>query len=47
MMDAVETALNGLSVGFSKTVWNINSRLFNETAERRYWAVIATVSGKG
>jgi hypothetical protein len=47
MMDAVETALNGLSVGFSEPVWNINSRLFNETAERRYWAVIATVSGKG
>lgn len=47
MMDAVETALNSLSVGQSKPTWEIISRLFDETAERRYWAVVATISGTG
>jgi hypothetical protein len=47
MMDAVETALNGLSVGFSQPTWIIESKLFDQTADKRYWAVVATISGKG
>jgi hypothetical protein len=47
MMGAVETALFNLSVGYSKPTWEIVSRLFEETTERRYWAVVATISGKG
>lgn len=47
MMDAVETALDGLVVGQSKPTWSITSQLYSETAERRYWAVIATIQGHG
>lgn len=47
MMDEVETTLMGLSVGQSKPTWQIVSQLFDETAERRYWAVVATISGTG
>lgn len=47
MMDNVETALLTLSVGQSKPTWTVRSQLYNETAERRYWAVIATIQGTG
>lgn len=47
MMDAVETALMGLAVGQTKPTWTVVSKLFNQTAERRYWAVIATITGTG
>ena len=47
MMDNVETALGGLSVGQSDPAWTITSRLYQETTDRRYWAVIATITGTG
>ena len=47
MMDNVETALLTLSIGHSKPTWRIRSQLYQETAERRYWAVIATIQGTG
>lgn len=47
MMDNVETALASLSVGQSKPTWSMISRLYDETATRRYWAVIATIRGTG
>lgn len=47
MMDAVETALVGLSVGQSNPNWTIRSQLYEETADRRFWAVIATINGTG
>ena len=47
MMDNVEAALGSLSVGQSKPNWTIRSQLYNETAKRRYWAVVATIRGTG
>jgi hypothetical protein len=47
MMDNVETALTGLSVGRSDPTWEIRSQLYRETAGRLYWAVIATIRGTG
>jgi hypothetical protein len=47
MIDATEVALKSLAVGQTKPTWTIVSQLFNETADRRYWAVIATISGTG
>lgn len=47
MMDNVETALGTLDIGYSNPSWEIRSQLYLETAERRYWAVIATINGTG
>ena len=47
MMDNVETALLTLSVGQSKPTWTMRSQLYRETADRRYWAVVATIRGTG
>ena len=47
MMDNVETALLTLSVGQSKPTWTMRSQLYQETADRRYWAVVATIRGTG
>jgi len=47
MMDNVETALSSLSVGQSKPNWSIRSQLYLESADRRFWAVIATINGTG
>ena len=47
MMDSVESALLTLDIGQSKPTWRIRSQLYQETADRRYWAVIATIQGAG
>lgn len=47
MIDNVETALGSLSVGHSSPTWTIRSQLYSETADRLYWAVIATIKGTG
>jgi hypothetical protein len=47
MMDAVEDALLTLDVGQSELTWTIRSQVYLETAERWYWAVVATIQGTG
>ena len=47
MMDNVEAALESLSVGQSGPTWTARSQLYSESADRLYWAIIATIKGTG